>query len=125
MVDARRYRLRRRDTAHRDRKDSEDYVAGTFWKAPAANGRGIGGSVMRFMGIVGKLAFAAFLLSLVVGLVASFGTRFHLWGFEVGLLKIFPFCLYFGLAGLALGIVWAVSALFMNSGSGAGYAVAG
>jgi uncharacterized protein (DUF1499 family) len=80
---------------------------------------------MRFMNIVGKLAFAAFLLSLVVGLVASFGTRFHLWGFQVGLLKIFPFCLYLGLAGLALGVIWAVSALFMNSGVAARYGVIG
>src|SRR5580692_3259079 len=62
------------------------------------------GNVMRFMSIVGRLAFAAFVLSLVVGLVAAFGTRFHVWGFQVGLLKIFPFCLYLGLAGLALGV---------------------
>ena len=61
---------------------------------------------MRFMSIVGKLAFAAFLVSLLMGLVAAFGTRFHLWDFQVGLLKIFPFCLYAGIAGFVLGEIY-------------------
>src|SRR5215469_12124380 len=80
---------------------------------------------MRFVTVVGKLAFAAFLISLVVGLVAAFGTKYHLWDFEVGLLKIFPFCLYSGLAGLVLGIVWGIGALFLNAGAGAGYGAIG
>ena len=80
---------------------------------------------MRFVGIVAKLAFAAFVVSLIVGLVASFGTKFHLWDFQIGLLKIFPYCLYFGLAGIALGIIWGISALFLNSGRAAGYGAIG
>lgn len=80
---------------------------------------------MRFVSIVGKLAFAAFLISLVVGLTAAFGTRYHLWDFQIGLLKIFPICLFAGLAGLLLGIVWAVGALFLNSGAAAFYGVVG
>lgn len=82
------------------------------------------GGKMRFGNIVGKLAFTAFLISLVIGLAASFGTRFHLWDFQTGLLKIFPFCLYFGLAGLALGVIWGAAALFGGAGKG-GYGAVG
>ncbi len=80
---------------------------------------------MRFMSIVAKLSFAAFVIALVVGLVASFGTRFHLWGFEIGLLKIFPWCLYAGLAAFGLGLLWVLTAAFTSSSVGAGYGVIG
>lgn len=80
---------------------------------------------MRFMAIVGRLAFAAFLISLAVGLVAAVGTRFHYWGYEVGYVQIFPYSLYVGLAGLALGVVWALAALFLNASTASGYGVLG
>jgi len=80
---------------------------------------------MKFMGIVGRLAFAAFLISLVVGLVAAFGTRLHLWDYQTGLFGIFPFCLYAGAAGLVLGVLWSIAALFLNIGTASGYAVVG
>jgi uncharacterized protein (DUF1499 family) len=80
---------------------------------------------MRFMSIVGRLAFAAFLISLVVGLVAAFGTRFHAWNYQVGFLQLFPFCLYAGAAGLALGAVWGIAALYLNAGTASNYGVGG
>ena len=80
---------------------------------------------MRFMAIVGRLAFACFLIALVVGLTASFGTRLHLWDVRVGLWRIFPFCLYFGFAGIALGLLWGITALLRNSGVAARFGATG
>lgn len=80
---------------------------------------------MRFMNVVARLAFAALAVAFVIGLVASFGTSWHLWDYRVGLLKIFPFCLGFGAAALVLGAAWVVAALFLNSGTGARYGVVG
>jgi hypothetical protein len=80
---------------------------------------------MRFMSIVGKLSFAALVVAVIVGLAASLGTRFHLWGFEIGLLKIFPWCMYAGLAAFALGLLWVFAAIFTGSSSGAGFGVVG
>ena len=80
---------------------------------------------MRFMNVVARLAFGALVVALVVGLVASVGTRFHIWDFRVGLFKIFPFCLGLGAAALLLGLAWVVTALLLNTGKGARYGVVG
>jgi hypothetical protein len=80
---------------------------------------------MRFMDVVGRLAFAAFLIAVVVGLAAAFGTRFHFWGYETGMFAIFPICLYAGAAGILLGAAWALAAFLLNAGTASGYAVAG
>jgi len=80
---------------------------------------------MRFLGVVARLSAASFAVSLVLGLVASFGTRFQFFPYQTGLYTIFPWCLYFGIAGAVLGLVWAVSAFFGNTGDGARYGVIG
>jgi hypothetical protein len=77
------------------------------------------------MGILSRSAFTAFLVSLVIGLAAGIGTRFHWWTYETGLLRIFPFCPYAAIAGIAFAIAWALLALFTNVGTGAAYAVTG
>jgi uncharacterized protein (DUF1499 family) len=79
---------------------------------------------MKVMGIVGRLAFAAFVISLVVGLIAAFGTRFQVFDYHTGLFVIFPVCLYAGVAGILLGIVWALLALFRDESDGSSYAIA-
>ena len=58
---------------------------------------------MRFLGVVGRLAFAAFAAALAIGLAASFGTRWGWWNYRVGLYAIYPYSLYFGAAALLLG----------------------
>ncbi|MGD0190601.1 MAG: DUF1499 domain-containing protein [Rhizomicrobium sp.] len=80
---------------------------------------------MGFMNIVGRLAFAAFVISLVVGMVAAFGTRLDVFDYWTGVYAIFPFCLYAGGAGLVLGAVWALAALLYNDSTASNYAVAG
>lgn len=80
---------------------------------------------MRFMGIVGRLAFAAFLISLLVGLAAVFGMHLHVWGYQFGLYGIFPYCLYAGAAGLALGALWGVAALILNAETASTFGVIG
>jgi uncharacterized protein (DUF1499 family) len=77
------------------------------------------------MDIVGKLAFAAFLIALVVGLVAALGTHFHAWRYETGMFGIFPIALYSGAAGILLGLAWALAAFFLNAGTASTYGVAG
>jgi len=61
---------------------------------------------MRFMTTTARLSFAALIASAAIALAAGFGTRLHLWDYQVGLLRIFPYSLYVGLAALAFGIVW-------------------
>jgi len=80
---------------------------------------------MRFMAIVGRLAFAAFAIALVLGLVAASGTHFHVWDYQTGVYGILPFCLYAGAAGIVLGAMWALSALFLNASTASGYGVTG
>lgn len=77
------------------------------------------------MGLLARLAFLAFLISVAVGLAAGLGTRLHVWDYATGFITIFPFCPYAAAIGVALGIVWALIALFRNAGTGAGYAVVG
>ena len=65
-----------------------------------------------------KVTFAGFVLSLGVGLVASFGTRFGYWDYHFGLFKLFPWCLGTGLATFVCGAVWIVWALIANDSGG-------
>ena len=72
------------------------------------------------MTIVGRLAFAAFLLSLVVGLVACVRHALSRLGLSAsGFLKIFPFCLAMpARPALLLGAAWAIAALLPQCGNG-------
>lgn len=79
----------------------------------------------RFLHIVARLSLACLLVSIAVGVAAGLGTRFHLWGYHLGVEVIFPFCVYAGIAALVLGLAWIVTAFFAGSGAGAGYALAG
>jgi hypothetical protein len=80
---------------------------------------------MKFLGVAGRLAFAAFLAALLIGLTASFGTRLGYWNYHVGLYEIFPYSLYFGVAALVIGLVWVVTALVANKATAARYGLAG
>jgi hypothetical protein len=76
---------------------------------------------MRFLGVVGRLAFAAFLAALAIGLVASFGTRLGYWNWRLGLYGIYPYSLYIGAAAFVLGAVWVITALAANKATGLRY----
>jgi hypothetical protein len=80
---------------------------------------------MRFLIVVSRMSVAALLAAVVIGLLASFGTRFGLWPWQFGLLRLFPWCLYIGVLALALALVWAVTAFFSNDGTGARFGVIG
>jgi uncharacterized protein (DUF1499 family) len=80
---------------------------------------------MRFLGVVGRLAFAAFLAALAIGLAASFGTRWGWWNYRIGLYSIYPWSLYFGAAALLLGLAWLVVALAANRATGLRYGLTG
>ena len=80
---------------------------------------------MRLLAIIAKLSFAAVLVSAIIGAVAAFGTRFGVWDYNFGLLTLFPWCLYFGIAAFALGVAWALGALFGNDGAPARYGAIG
>jgi len=76
---------------------------------------------MRFLGVVGRLAFAAFLAALLIGLTASFGTRLGYWNYRVGLYGIFPYSLYIGAVAFVLGLAWVVVALVANKATALRY----
>jgi hypothetical protein len=80
---------------------------------------------MRLLAIIAKLSFAAVLVSALIGAVAAFGTRFGIWNYGFGLLTLFPWCVYFGIAAFALGAVWAIGALIGNVGAAARYGAIG
>lgn len=80
---------------------------------------------MKFLGIVGRFAFAAFLIALAIGLTAAFGTRLGYWNYHVGLEKIFPWSLYTGGVALVLGATWLVTALAANKATGLRYGLTG
>ncbi|HEY2444734.1 MAG TPA: DUF1499 domain-containing protein [Rhizomicrobium sp.] len=80
---------------------------------------------MRFSNLVARLSFAAMLVSVAIALAAGFGTRAHLWNYHVGLLTVFPFCIYAGLAGLGLGLVWLLGAVLRGSADGARFGLIG
>jgi hypothetical protein len=74
---------------------------------------------MRVLPWLAKLSFAGFVLSLVIGVAAGFGTRLGFWDFRFGLSVLLRWSIYFGLAGFALGLVWAVWAAIANRGEAA------
>jgi uncharacterized protein (DUF1499 family) len=80
---------------------------------------------MKFLGVAGQLAFAAFLAALAIGLTASFGTRLGYWNWHVGLYEIFPYCIYVGIAGLLIGAAWVVTALAANKATGLRFGLTG
>jgi Protein of unknown function (DUF1499) len=80
---------------------------------------------MRALPALAKLTFAGFLISLVVGLVAAFGTRFGYWDYQFGLFKLFPWCLAIGAATFLCGVVWVLWALIANDSSGRIYGLIG
>jgi hypothetical protein len=80
---------------------------------------------MRILPNLAKLVFLGFLAALLIGLTAGFGTKFGWWDFQFGLLKLFPWCIYIGLGALALGIVWAIAALFANREKGTAWGLTG
>ncbi len=84
-----------------------------------------GGRVIAFLNVAARLSLAALLASIVLALTAGFGTRLGLWGYDFGLFGIFPFAIYAGLAALALGLLWILTALVAGGGPGALYAVIG
>ncbi|MBN9534880.1 MAG: DUF1499 domain-containing protein [Alphaproteobacteria bacterium] len=78
---------------------------------------------MRALPVLAKLAFATFAISALIGGGAALGTRIGVFDYQLGLLKIFPWCVFTGLGALALSILWALSALIRNYGTGALYGV--
>jgi uncharacterized protein (DUF1499 family) len=80
---------------------------------------------MRTLATMAKISFAGFVISLVVGLTAGFGTRLGFWDYKVGLLALFPWCLYVGIAAFVIGLAWVISALIANKGAGARYGLIG
>ncbi|HKD23417.1 MAG TPA: DUF1499 domain-containing protein [Rhizomicrobium sp.] len=80
---------------------------------------------MKVLGVVGQLAFAAFLAALAVGLAASFGTRWGWWNYRVGLYAIYPYSLYLGAVAFLLGLAWVVTALTANRATGLRYGLTG
>src|SRR5271156_5832283 len=80
---------------------------------------------MKFLGVAGRLAFAAFLAALAIGFAASFGTRLGYSNWRSGLYGIFPYCIYVGVAGLLLGSAWVVTALAANKATGLRYGLTG
>jgi len=80
---------------------------------------------MRPLPLMAKIACAGFLLSLAIGLVASFGTRAGAWDYQFGLLTLFPWCVYIGIASFLVGLGWIASALVSNNGQGTRYGLAG
>jgi Protein of unknown function (DUF1499) len=80
---------------------------------------------LRFLAFVSRLSLAALIAAVGIGLLAAFGTRFGLWNWHFGLLRLFPWCLYVGALGLAAGLVWGAVAFFTNTGTGARYGAIG
>jgi hypothetical protein len=80
---------------------------------------------MRILPAIAKLSFAGFVLAFLIGLTASFGTKFGWWDYKLGLFTLFPWCVYIGLAGLALGIAWAATAAVNNNGAATRWGVLG
>jgi hypothetical protein len=72
-----------------------------------------------------KISFAALIVAALVGAIAAFGTRIGLWDYHFGLFVLFPWCMYAGVLGFALGLVWALWAIIVNRGEAARYGVTG
>ena len=72
---------------------------------------------MRHQPIFAKAALAGFVLGLVIALAASFGTRFGLWNYALGVKLLIP-GVAAGAVGLVCGIVWIWRALAGNESTG-------
>jgi len=80
---------------------------------------------MRALEAIAKLSFAALVVSAIIGAIAAFGTRFGTWDYQLGVLRLFPWCLYFGVAAFALGLAWAATAMLTGQGDAANYGAIG
>jgi hypothetical protein len=80
---------------------------------------------MRLLPWLAKLSFAAFLLVLLAGGIAGFGTRLGLWDITFGLFRVFPWCAGFALLGFLTGLVWVVWAMVANRGTATRYGLVG
>jgi hypothetical protein len=80
---------------------------------------------MRVLPILAKTVCAGFVVALLLGLTAAFGTRLGFWDYHFGLLTLFPWCI--GVAGITflLGAAWMLWALIANDGSAARYGLIG
>jgi Protein of unknown function (DUF1499) len=80
---------------------------------------------MRFLIVISRFSVAALIAAVVIGLLASFGTRVGFWDYHFGLLRLFPWCLYIGVLALAAALIWALTAFFSNDGTGARFGAIG
>jgi hypothetical protein len=80
---------------------------------------------MRVLGVAARISFALFVVSLLIGIAATFGTRLEFWNYRFGLFDLFPWCLYTGIAACAFGLIWALGAFFTNAGEDARFGVIG
>ena len=80
---------------------------------------------MRFLRVAAAVSFAAFLVALLVGLTAAFGSRFGYWNYHTGLDKIFPFSLGFGIVAFLSGVTWLATALAANVATGIRFGLTG
>jgi hypothetical protein len=80
---------------------------------------------MRVLPILAKTVCAGFIISLLLGLTAAFGTRLGFWDYHFGLLTLFPWCVGIAALSFVLGAVWMLWALIANDGSAARYGVIG
>jgi len=80
---------------------------------------------MRALPALAKATFAGFAVSLVVGLVAAFGTRLGFWSVDFGLHILFPWCVGIGILAFVAGVIWALWAMIANDSTGARYGLIG
>lgn len=70
--------------------------------------------LMRHQPLLAKIAFAAFLIGLVIAAVACGGTRLHEWNRDFGIKILVP-GISFAVIGLGFGAAWIWRALAMNN----------
>ena len=80
---------------------------------------------MRLLPGLAKLSFAAFVLALLAGGIAGFGTRLGFWDISIGLFRVFPWCAVLALLGFVVGLIWVVWAIVANRGNAARYGLVG
>ncbi|HEY5339207.1 MAG TPA: DUF1499 domain-containing protein [Rhizomicrobium sp.] len=80
---------------------------------------------MKVLPALAKTVFAGFLVSLLLGLTAAFGTRLGFWDYHFGLLSLFPWAVGIGIAAFLVGLVWMLWAMIANDSSGARYGLIG
>jgi hypothetical protein len=80
---------------------------------------------MRVLPILAKTVCAGFIVSLLLGLAAAFGTRLGFWDYHFGLLRLFPWCVGIAALTFVLGAAWVAWALIANDGASARYGIIG